>query len=104
MLCTLALPLTLTLSHNLMLTWNQNLTLSLTLNQTVDAWNQKDVRFYHLQESHLQGEQSQFGQGISLAEERRYRHGYRAVSGHQTLSYVNSLGSKRYSLIPTVTQ
>ena len=57
MLCTLALPLTLTLSHNLMLTWNQNLTLSLTLNQSVDAWNQKDVRFYNLQESHLQGEQ-----------------------------------------------
>ena len=57
MLCTLAVPLTLILSHNLMLTLNQNLTLCLTLNQSVDAWNQKDVRFYHPQESHLQGEQ-----------------------------------------------
>ena len=57
MLCTFAVPLTLTLSHNLMLTLNQNLTLSLTLSQSVDAWNQKNVCFYHPQESHLQGEQ-----------------------------------------------
>lgn len=69
MLCSLVLPLTLTLSHNVMLTFNQNLTLSLTMNQPAEAWNQKVVHLHHLQESHPQGEQGWLGKSISLAEE-----------------------------------
>ena len=69
MLCTLALPITLTLTQNLMLTLNKNLTLSLILNQPGTAWNQEDVHLHHLQVSDPKGEQEWLGQGVSLVEE-----------------------------------